>query len=203
MEICDLDRQPSGKFDMMFVAIPYTDKFVDIVADYQKKYEPKNIIIFSTVAIGTCDKLGAVHSPVEGMHPNLANSIKTATRWLGGECKEFLDLLSMAKIKYKQVAEPKYTEFLKLRSTSLYGLNIEFARYGKKVADEIGMEFEFIKDFDRDYNRLYQNLGKTEYHRYILNPPTGKIGGHCVVPNAKILDEQYPDEFLKRIYIDK
>ncbi|MCF6276340.1 MAG: hypothetical protein L3J07_00670 [Candidatus Magasanikbacteria bacterium] len=202
IEICDIDKKVEGKFDMMFVAIPYTENFVEIVKNYQLKHKPKSTIIFSTVAIGTSSQLGAVHSPVEGMHPTLADSIRRAIRWVGGESTDFIGLLEKAGIKFKQVKKPEHTEFLKLRSTSLYGVNIEYARYCKKVADEIEMDFEYVKDFDLDYNKLYRDLGKVNYQRYILNPPEGKIGGHCVVPNAKMLDSQFPDDFLKKIFKD-
>jgi len=33
--------------------------------------------------------------------------------------------------------------------------------------------------------------------------PVGNLGGHCVTPNAKMLDGQLPSVFLKEVYRDK
>jgi len=201
IEVCEINRKPKGEFEIMLVAIPYSDDFIKIVTDYQEEYKVKGTIIFSTVPIGTTAQIpGAVHSPVEGKHPNLASSIRKMPRWVGG-CNEtardfiFTTFDSMVALKSSD-----WTEFLKLRSTSKYGVNIQFARYEKSVCDALAMEFDLVKDFDKDYNELYDAMGMPQFKRYILDAPEGAIGGHCVVPNAKLLDAQYPSELLKEIY---
>ena len=190
------------KTDILIIAFPYYgDIFCSEVKRYQEMFHPDDTVIVSTVPIGTCSRVGAVHSPVEGKHPHLAESIRKGVRWIGGICGyKVMQLFEEANLEIKQVAKPEYTEFLKLRSTSLYGVNIEFARYSKSVADSIGMNFKNIKEFDQDYNDLYKELNMPQFQRYILDPPEGDIGGHCVVPNAEILDKQYPNNFLKKIY---
>ena len=185
---------------MLLVAIPYTDKFIEIIQDYQDKIKPEATIIFSSVAIGTCKLLNAVHSPIEGMHPDLAQSFKIHKRWVGGHNLIASQFFWNAGIKIMQVSEPEYTEFLKLRSTSLYGLNITFARYVKEVSDKLKMPFELTKNYDEDYNELYDTLGLKQFHRYILDAPVGRIGGHCICENSIILDKQFPNILLKEIY---
>jgi hypothetical protein len=188
-------------FDILLVAIPYSDHFVEAVTTTKEQYNIDAAIIFSTVAIGTTSKIpGAVHSPVEGKHPHLATSIRKMERWVGGESPKANFFFRKAGINPKVVEKPEFTEFLKLRSTSLYGVNIEFARYSKQVCDDLGMDFHFVQAFDVDYNELYQNLGMPQYQRYILDAPEGVIGGHCIVGNSKILDAQYPSVFLKEIH---
>lgn len=192
-----------GKYDILLVAIPYSDSFIDTVNAYRERYKVKSTIIFSTVAIGTTRKIpGAVHSPVEGKHPNLAESIRKMTRWVGGFGKLVDEFFTGAGFKPKYVT-PETTEFLKLQSTSNYGLMIEYARYVKSVCDQLGINYAHIKDFNLDYNILYKKLGLPKYQRYILDPPQGNLGGHCVVPNARMLDEQFPSMFLQEIYRDK
>jgi hypothetical protein len=188
---------------ILLIAIPYSERFFSIVEKIQKDVQPEATIIFSTVAIGTCARLNAVHSPIEGRHPNLAESIRVMRRWVGGENKIANQFFWNAGIKTKNVPEASYTEFLKLRSTSLYGVNLEFARYSKKVADKLDMNFELVREFDTDYNKLYKKLDLPQFQRYILDAPVNKIGGHCVVPNALILDKQFPSVFLKEIYLNK
>ena len=199
----DKTTRPIEDNEVLLIAIPYSDKFRTIVRDYQEKTNAKATIIFSSVPVGTCKSLNAVHSPVEGRHPHLAESMKFMKRWVGGYNKLASQFFWNAGIKVMQVPEAAFTEFLKLRSTSLYGLNIEFARYSQEVANKLKMPFEFTRDYDKDYNELYEELELGQFHRYILDAPAGNIGGHCVVPNAKLLDEDYPSVFLKEIYKEK
>ncbi|MCK9461612.1 MAG: hypothetical protein M0R80_18440 [Proteobacteria bacterium] len=201
IEVCEIDRKPEGQFDIMLVAIPYVEGFEKTIEDYREEFGVKAIIFFATLAIGTTSKFeNAVHSPVEGKHPDLAESIQKMPRWVGGYNEIVGEFFEKAEIKPRYVDKPEFTEFLKLRSTSKYGINIQFARYEKSVCDDLEMSFDLIKKFDQDYNDLYEEMGMPQFKRYILDAPEGKIGGHCVVPNAKILDNQYPSELLKQIY---
>jgi len=195
-------------YDILLIAFGYSDEFIDQVIHYQKIYKTKATIIFSTVPIGTSRAVGAFHSPVEGRHPKLGERIKEMDRWVGGygknDAAEYLvtTFLAVCGFNLKMVSKPEATEFLKMQSTSKYGVNIQFARYAKSVCDDLGIDFNLVKEFDKEYNRLYQRLGMPQFQRYILDAPEGPIGGHCVVPNAKLLDKQYPSNLLKEIYTE-
>lgn len=187
--------------DVLLVAIPYNHDFIATVQRYQRDYEPRGTIIFSTVAIGTTKQIdNAIHSPIEGKHPHLEDSIRIMQRWVGGPKLRVLEnFFAAANLKPMWVKNPDWTEFLKLYSTSKYGVNIEYARYAKTVADSIEMPFEYTKLFDEAYNHLYTVLGQKQFQRYVLDAPDGIIGGHCIRPNSLILDEQFPSVFLKLI----
>lgn len=190
--------------DVLHICFPYTDKFIGDVEGYIAAVNPKHIIIWSTVPIGTTKKIkNAVHTPVEGRHPKLAQSIKSMTRWIGAnsikEAVFFEDYFLSMYLLPHVVESSDYTEFLKLRSTSKFGINLVWTDYEAHVAKEIGMDFKLLKNFDKDYNRLYHNLGMDWAQRYILDAPNGKIGGHCVVPNAELLNKQFPNDLLKMI----
>lgn len=200
----DSDMEFTVQPDVLHICFPYSDKFVEQVKWYITGCKPWHVVIWSTVPIGTTKKIkGAVHSPVEGSHPQLARSIKESVRWLGANDKEeakffsryFKDLFMTTR----GVENSDFTEFLKLRSTSKYGINLVWTNYEAMVSEQIGMDFELLKDFDRDYNKLYHNLDMNWAQRYILDPPNNKIGGHCVIPNAELLDKQFPSELLKMI----
>ena len=188
-----------GKFEVMLIALPYSKIFVELVKKYQERYKPEVTIIFSTVPIGTCRLLGAVHSPVEGIHPKLAESIKIHTRWIGGRNSKATVFLLEAMLKLKLADQPEYTEFLKLRSLAVYALNIEFARYSKGVADGLGMDYFLVNSYDRDYNDLNMATGNSQYSRYVLYPPKDKIGGHCILKGVALLGEQHPSSLLDEI----
>lgn len=190
---------------IMHICFPYSDTFVDDVQTYHKKYKPELTIIYSTVAVGTTKKLGEgfVHSPVEGKHPYLASSIMMFPRWMGSTdeiaLKKAAERWAGSVNTIRMVKDSDWTEFLKLRSTSRFGINLAFARYEKSVADQIGMSWHDLMEFDQDYNNLYKDLNMPKMQRYVLTPPGDKIGGHCVVPNAELLNQQFPNPLLKEI----
>ena len=197
------DEIPGQSYDLMLVAIPYTDKFVEIMEDYKSKVNVNSIVVFSSVQIGTCSQIGAIHSPIEGLHPHLVESLKNCRRWVGGSDELVNKFFAESKLSCRQFEKPEITEALKLSSTALYGLNILFANYRKKIADDLDFDFSNFKAYDKDYNNLYQSLCMPQYQRYLLDPPEGEIGGHCIVPNAKILMKKYPSVFLDRIIKQK
>lgn len=194
---------PETDVDVMHICIPYSADFVAAVKGYMELVKPKHVAIWSTVPVGTCQKLpGAIHTPTEGKHPDLELSMRQMTRWIGyddlDESKFFARYFSNLGLRIKLVESTSFTEALKLLSTTEYGVNIEFARYKKKVADEIDMPYALTKEWNRDYNHLYKELGLGDrFQKFVLDPPSGAKGGHCVTPNAKLLHEQYPDKLTK------
>ena len=191
-----------GTFDIMHICFPYSENFIVEVKRYIKEYKPAHIIIYSTVPIGTTKKIaGAVHSPIEGKHPKLAESIRLTPRWIGAnsisEGNFWFEYFDRLELGINLLRDSDYTEALKLLSTAEYGINIEFARYKKKVADEVGMDYSLMCGWNQDYNKLYQDLDLPEYQKFILDPPDGPKGGHCVTPNARLLYDQFPHELTK------
>jgi hypothetical protein len=190
-----------AQIDLLLVALPWSDEFNDLIALQQKIIEPRASLIFSTVPIGTCQKLKASHFPIEARHPKIARDvILNRSHFLGGYNQTVIDFLDQAELSFSVFKNPAWTEFLKLRSTAVYGVNLEFARYCAGVAQEIGLDWDQVKLYDQAYNQLNINRGTPEFVRPVLNPPQGRIGGHCVVPNSRILDRQFPSDFLKNIY---
>ena len=124
IDIIDEGYTTPGKnrvIDIMHICFPYDNKFIDEVNRYMSLYEPAHTIIYSTVAIGTTLKLpNAVHSPVEGKHPNLASSMRIMPRWIGADDKEerafFEGYFAGKGIQVRAVNSTLFTEFLKLRN---------------------------------------------------------------------------------------
>lgn len=211
MRTVDLDKEKTEVFEgekiiVMHICIPYSENFQKQVRDYIDRYSPKHVIIWSTVPIGTSKVISpkVIHSPVEGKHPDLELSIWQMERWIGhNDVQEgifFVNYCNTVGLRTKLVENTDFTEALKLLSTTEYGVNIVFASYKARVAEEIGMDFDLAKDWNREYNRLYRQLGMDKrFQKYVLDPPQGKIGGHCVVPNAEILREVFPDAMLDMI----
>lgn len=192
----------STHIDILHICFPPSQTFVQDVKDYITRWEPEHVLIWSSTPIGTIKQIpGAVHTPVEGRHPVLNESLKLMTRWLGAndklEARFFKGYFKNMYLEVEVVADSDFTEALKLLSTTEYGVNIEFARYKKSVADELGMDYELTKRWNQDYNQLYKYLGMDWAQKFVLDAPEGPKGGHCVTPNARLLQEQFPDALVK------
>lgn len=192
--------------EVLHVCIPYSEDFAKEIKRYMTLLSPRHVIIYSTVAIGTCNQIDpkVVHSPVEGKHPDLASSLTSMERWIGYYQREegfyFNNYFHTIGFKTKLVPNTKFTEALKLLSTAEYGVNLVFADYKAQVSEEIGMDYKLCKEWNVEYNHLYKALGlENRFQKFVLDSPEGAIGGHCIVPNAKILNEDYPDDLLEMI----
>ncbi len=182
----------------MHICIPYNSGFVGVVKEYQKLYMPYMTVIHSTVPIGTTSKIeNAVHSPILGRHEDMEGSLWQFSKWVGGKDAEIIcKYFESANIKSYYIAEKsETTEVLKLLCLAKYGMSIAFADFCSNISEEYNFSYEMIKDWDRNYN---EGVNK-ELRRPILDPPYGKIGGHCVIQNTKILNEQHPNPILEEI----
>lgn len=206
--IKDLNRD-DGLFgvDVLHVCIPHNDKFIEIVEKEISQIGPKITIIHSTVAPGTTKKLAekfsgrVVHSPVRGVHPNLYKGIKTFVKYIGADdkkagvmAKKHLESLG---IKTKLLTSSSATELGKILDTTYYGICIAWHGEMKKVCDKLGVNFnEAVTEFNKTYDEGYTKLGKKNVVRPVLSPPEGFVGGHCIVPNAKILNKFLSSEAI-------
>jgi len=184
-KIKDLNRDDGlTGVEILHICIPYTSDFVKIVKKEIKKIKPKLTIIHSTVAPGTTKKIGpmAVHSPVRGIHPHLHKGIKTFVKYIGADSKKAGNMakrhLENLGIKAKVFYPSTTTEIGKLLSTTYY---------------------KAVTDFNQTYNQGYKKLGKENVIRPVLYPPKNGIGGHCIVPNAKILNKYLKSKIINLI----
>jgi len=192
------------KLDILHVCIPYSDNFIDIVKVHIDNYKPL-VIIHSSVPVGTTEKLEykfAVHSPVRGVHPNLYDGIKTFVKYIGADfagagrlvAEHFEEIGMIPQIVHKS----KTTELAKLLSTTYYATCIAFHSYANKLCEKENLSFEAVMtEWNNSYNVGYMKLGKPEVIRPILYlPENDVIGGHCQIPNAKLLEKQYGHDYL-------
>lgn len=204
--------------DVLNVCIPYFQDFVKMVVNEILLINPKLVIIHSTVAPGTTKKIQArlaviteksktlvVHSPVRGVHPNLYEGVKTFTKYIGADVLEagimaeqhFRDI----KLKPKAFGPSIITELGKLLSTTYYGLCIAFHGEMRKMCTTYKIPFDQVAThFNETYNKGYAKLEKSNVIRPVLHsPPPEGIGGHCIIENARVLDEIFNSKALDLI----
>lgn len=189
---------PGIPVEILNICLPWGPDFTAQVEGYQSLFEPEMTIIHSTVPVGTTRRFrNAVHSPILGRHARMREEILTYTKWIGGALAEkAAAFFEKARIRCQKVDAPEETELMKLMCLAKYGASIAFAFYQKELCDKFGIPFEHVMDWDRNYNEgVYPSL-----KRPMIEPSsTGKIGGHCIVPGAKLLNAQFPNPVLEEV----
>jgi len=198
--------------DILNICIPYTNEFITIVSSYIKRYTPELTIIHSTVIpettrtiIKNTNNNNIIHSPVRGVHPNLYEGLKTFTKCIGGEneravqltCNHYDDI----ELKYEIYENSIATELAKILCTTYYGICIAFHNDIHNLCKKYNVSYDDVATkWNIAYNEGYTKLGMKNVVRPVLYPPKdGKIGGHCVVPNAKLCTEFFASKGLDYI----
>ena len=196
---------PDSSFEVLNVAFPWSEHFVERVQAYQYAYQPRATIIHSTVPVGTTRKIGgaSAHSPVIGVHPRLAEGLRTFVKYVGGLDEDTTRLayrfLAEAGLPVCAVPNPETSELSKLLCTALYAWNIIACKEAKAICDEHGVAFEDVyRTWTALYNQGYAALGMPHVARPILEPAPGPLGGHCIIPNARLLDSWLTRTILYR-----
>ena len=188
----------SLSFDVLHICFPYSATFERDVENYREEFSAKLVIIHSTVPVGTSTRIRAVHSPVRGIHPHLAQGIRTFVKYFGGpDSAEAAKIFEDRGIKTKTTILAENTEAMKIWDTTQYGWNIILEKRIYEYCQEHGLDFDIIyTDANSSYNGGYEELGHPEYKKYVLEHREGKIGGHCVIPNLEFLDTKLA-KFIK------
>lgn len=193
-------RFPYSKngYEVLNICFPYGEKFTAAVQDYKKRISPNAVVIHSTVPVGTTKQIGgAVHSPILGKHGKMERDLLAYTKWFGGKgAREAAEFFKGAGFKTRIVGTAEETELLKIMCLAKYGVSIAFAIYQKEVCEKMKVPFGHVVEWDMNYNTHVS----PHLRRPFIDPPiNGKIRGHCVVPGARILNGQFPDDLLRGV----
>lgn len=206
----NLDGEINSQIDVMHICFGHsvsrdaTPKFITTVAGYMGKFNPQLTIIESTVLPGTTNKIWQitkkkiVHSPVRGRK---AEGFKwgyyTYTKFIGPVKTEFGKL---ADEYYRSLGFKTHvcksaleTEFMKLMNGAYYGLMIAWFQEIRRICEEFNLNEEDILEF----YRTNESESGGEHKRPIFYP--GFIGGHCIIPNIRLLQVTFDSKFLEAI----
>ena len=197
-----LNKKSSKKHSLLqtnflHICIPFTGKFTSNVVALYRKYQPKGIIIHSTISPGTTKKLQEklsipiIYSAIRGVHKRMLYDLKRYTKFFAIESdapkakwatKTFSNLMKKCKVKTKKMSNPKTLELAKIIvDTSYYGWLINYAQISNMIAKKHGV----------DYDEMW--LFADEIHKYLGNRPKmypGFIGGYCVVENLDLINNE-------------
>ncbi len=194
-------REISGPVDVLHICFPYTPTFVETTTNYVKEFDPKLTIIESTVLPFTTNKVyeetlkPICHSPVRGREADgFKWSYFTYTKFIGPVKPEFGEI---AEEYYKTLGfktykcnSPLETEFMKILNTTYYGLMIAWFQEIHRICRKFNISEEQVTDFLRSNQK--DSGGK--HLRPVFYP--GIIKGHCVIPNALLLNQVFPTPFV-------
>lgn len=203
-DVIGVDISPPDRIeqaDILHVCYPFQIKdFVGQTAWYMELFRPTLTIVNSTVAVGTtraiADRTGAavVNSPVRGKHARMLEELSLYTKFVGaidpttGEraARHF----ESVGLKTRILSSPEATELAKLTETTYFGLMIAWAQEVERYCDQSGQEYSEVISF---------------YDEIKFFPPVkyfpGVIGGHCVMPNIKLLNEFDDSVLLEAIQV--
>lgn len=194
--------QEDEKYDFVHIAFPFDTDFSEKVNRYKKVFlKPEGIlVIHSSVAVGISDMCEAVHSPIRGVHPKLELGIRTFVKYFGGpRAAEAAKEFKIRGMDVKVFESAKITEAMKLWDTTQYGAMILLQKEIKEWCDKNGVDFESVyTEANKTYNEGYRRLSRHEVVRPYLKDIPGKIGGHCVIQNAALLDSPTPKQLIHK-----
>jgi len=190
----------------MHVCIPYTtaSQFVGDIYEHARKWKPAIIIIHSTVIPGTTSNLQKLqweddyhplfaYSPCRGQHDVLYNDFKRYYKYVASDpaAREKVENHFHAIGLHVSGCDSSmyhWLELSKLMDTSQYGILIAYAQICNRIAASYGVNYQFVRDFMRETNELYQN-------RPDIYP--GYAGGKCIRQNIELMQKTAPHKLWK------
>ncbi len=185
--------------DVLHICFPFQiANFVGEAARYIRLFSPALTVVNSTVAVGTtraiAERTGAavVNSPVRGKHARMLEELKLYTKFVGAsnpaDGEHAARHFQAAGLKTRLLSSPETTELAKLTETTYFGLMIAWAQEVERYCDQS----------DQNYDEVISFYDEIKFFPPVKYFP-GIIGGHCVMPNIKILSSYTRSTLLEAI----
>ena len=187
--------------EIMHIAYPYTGgEFIDSTINYIGSFNPRLVIIHSSIPPRTTrliqSKTDSViaYSPVRGKHPDLKEHLRFWTKWISAVNQAGIELakrhLEEAGFKVKVAKDPESLELAKLWETIYRAAMIACWQEIHRISKDLGADIKVIAEFIQE---VHEVLGD----RPLYYPDV--IGGHCLIPNTRILAEIVDSDLLSFI----
>jgi hypothetical protein len=151
-----------------------------------KKFKPECIVVHSTISPGTTERIQkklnipVIYSATRGIHKRMLKDIKRYTKFFvisknapkkQWAIRTFSRKMKNCGIRTKQMSKPETLELGKiLCDTSYLGWLINYAQLTNTVAIQYNIDYDEMWTFSDEI--------------------PGFIGGHCVIPNLDLLQNQ-------------
>jgi len=197
-KLVNLKRLKKYKFvptDLLHICIPYNKGFENSVIDLVKMFNPKAIVVHSTVKPHSTEKLQkkltipVIYSATRGVHQRMIKDLKRYTKFYSvyhrapksqWASKTYENRMKKAGIKTKKMSTPLVLEFAKIIvDTSYYGWLITYAQVSNIIAKRNKIDYDEMWTFAEEIQKFLRNRPK-------MFP--GSIGGHCIIPNLDLIN---------------
>ena len=192
------------KTSFMHIAIPVTGKFINNILKLYKKFQPECIVIHSTIKPGTTEKLQGklpipvIYSATRGVHKRMIYDLKRYTKFFvisanaprgKWASSRYVKMMKHCGIKTKKMTKPETLELAKIIcDTSYLGWLVNYAQLSNMIANEYGVNYDEMWSFTEEIQKFLGNRPK-------MYP--GIIGGHCVLPNLDLINNEKLDQIKK------
>ncbi len=193
----DIDPVDVGRpCDVMHVCFPYEiGDFIGTTIEYMDKYRPELTVINSTVGIGTTRRIyersghrPVANSPIRGKHATMKDHLLLYSKFIGSPESVWAEKAAShfegIGMKTKILPSPEATELAKLTETTYFGYLIAWAQEIERYARKLNLSYDDIVSY-------YDEVAVLPNGYF-----PGVIGGHCVMPNIKILKSTFESGIL-------
>jgi UDP-glucose 6-dehydrogenase len=193
-------REFADPIGVMHICIPYQsrEQFEESTLEYISRFTPELTIINSTVVPGTSRRIaqlssrGLAYSPVRGKHARMAEDMLKYCKFVAADHEATAAAAEQhfqaAGMKTRRAARLETLELAKLAETTYFGIQIAFAQELNRFAQTVEADYsEAISFFDE-----VEFLPRARYY-------PGFIGGHCVIPNIRLLKEIVNSPLLEAV----
>ena len=204
MDEIKFEKHKNLETSFLHIAIPVTDKLITNILKLYKKFRPECIIIHSTIKPGTTEKLQkkipipVIYSATRGVHNRMIYDLKRYTKFFvisanaprsKWALSRYVKVMKDCGIKTKKMSNPETLELAKIIcDTSYLGWLVNYAQLSNMIAIQYGIDYDEMWSFS---DEIHRNLG----NRPKMYP--GYIGGHCVIPNLELINNQTLDMIKK------
>ena len=181
----------------LHITIPVTSKFDSNLLQLYKKFKPECIVIHSTIGPGTTERIQKklnvplIYSATRGVHKRMLKDIKRYTKFFAisknapkrqWAIKAYSRKMKNFGVKTIQMSKPVTLELAKiLCDTSYLGWLINYSQMTNIIAKNHGVNYDEMWTFADEIHKILGNRPK-------MYP--GYIGGHCVIPNLELINNQ-------------
>ena len=192
-----LKKLQGMKTSFLHIAIPVTSKFDSNLVQLYKKFKPECVIMHSTVSPGTTERIQKrldvplIYSATRGIHKRMLKDIKRYTKFFAisknapkrqWAIKAYSRKMKNFGVKTIQMSKPVTLELAKiLCDTSYLGWLINYSQMTNIIAKNHGVNYDEMWTFADEIHKILGNRPK-------MYP--GYIGGHCVIPNLELINNQ-------------